>query len=522
MLLHEPLFATARRLPDKTAVVDNAGRLTYAELAGEVERFAAALRARGIGPGDRVAVHLPNVAQAVVAMYGVLRAGAVFMPVNPLTRTEKLASLLADSEAAALVTTAALAGVWQPAVGRRETPRFVVLVGDPAPPSPGPAPPTVIIGWRDFLAEGEATPFALPAEAALTEDDLAALIYTSGSTGEPKGVMLTHRNMLTVADSVTRYLDLLASDVLYCALPLSFSYGICQLTAGFPAGATVVLDLSFAFPAKSLAYMAAERVTSFAGVPTMYALILGLPNLASFDLSSLRLLTNAADALPVPVLAALRAAFPAAKIFSMYGLTECQRVTYLPPEELDRRPDSVGRGMPNQELWLAGEDGRRLPLGETGELVVRGRHVMRGYWRKPKETAERLRPGPDPGELVLHTGDIFRTDADGFLYFVARKDDLIKSRGEKVSPREVENAIHALPGVSGVAVVGAPDPMLGQTIKAFVVLRPEAKLTERDIVRHCRERLESYMVPHKVAFVDTLPTTATGKVRRADLRGETI
>jgi len=268
--------------------------------------------------------------------------------------------------------------------------------------------------------------------------------------------------------------------------------------------------------------MAAEKVTSFAGVPTMYALILGLPNLASFDLSALRILTNAADALPVPVLENLRKTFPQARLFSMYGLTECQRVSYLPPEELDRRSASVGRGMPNQEVWLADEQGRRLPLGETGELVVRGKHVMRGYWNKPKQTAERLRPGPDPGEMVLHTGDIFRTDADGFLYFVARKDDLIKSRGEKVSPREIESAIHALPDVVHVGVVGVPDPLLGHAIKAFVVLRPDAKLTERDVVRHCRERLESYMVPHQIAFVDALPTTLTGKVRRADLRGETV
>jgi amino acid adenylation domain-containing protein len=515
MLLHEPLLATARRLPEKTALVDKNQRLSYGALADAVERFAAGLAARGVRRGDRVAVFLPNVAEAAVAMYGALRAGAVFMPVNPLTRADKLALLLADAEAAALVTTPALASVWSAALAgpTSHAVRFVVSVGQEAA---GPTA-TPVIPWDHFLTEAQ-----LPAsEAGVIDADLAALIYTSGSTGEPKGVMLTHLNILTVAASVTSYLGLEERDVLFCVLPLSFSYGVLQLTAGFPAGATVVLETSFAFPAKSLATMQAERVTCFAGVPTMYALLLGLPNLGDFDLGALRLLTNAADALPEPVLAGLRRAFPAARVFSMYGLTECQRVSYLPPEELDRRPSSVGRGMPNQELWLVDPDdpeGKRLPLGATGELVVRGSHVMRGYWRKPAATAQRLGPGPLPGESVLRTGDIFRTDADGFFYFVARKDDIIKSRGEKVSPREVESAIHALAGVASVAVVGVADAMLGHAIKAFVVRRDGATISERDVMRHCRERLESYMVPHEVAFVTELPTTVTGKVRRADLR----
>jgi long-chain acyl-CoA synthetase len=440
--LLEPFAATARRLPDKVALVDNAGRLTYGQLADQVERFAAALRAHGVQRGDRVAVYLPNVSQAVVAMYGTLRAGAVFMPINPLTRTKKLAALLADAGAIALVTSQQLFRLWGPVLASPAALRFVAVTAETAPATSASVP---VIAWADFLrTEGNF------AAEEVTDTELASLIYTSGCTGEPKGVMLTHRNMLTVAESVTTYLGLVESDVLYCALPLSFSYGICQLTSGFPVGATIVLDLSFAFPVASLALMAAERVTSFAGVPTMYAMLLGLPNLASYDVSALRLLTNAADALPVPVLENLRTAFPRARLYSMYGLTECQRVSYLPPEELDRRSASVGRGMPNQEVWLADVQGRRLPLGETGELVVRGKHVMRGYWNKPEQTAERLRPGPDPGEMVLHTGDIFRTDTDGFLYFVGRKDDIIKSRGEKVSPREIESAIHALPDVVGV------------------------------------------------------------------------
>jgi amino acid adenylation domain-containing protein len=513
--LADALFATAARLPDKTALVDGKRRLSYGELAGAVDRFASALQARGVAAGDRVAVYLGNVAEAAIAMYGILRAGAVFMPVNPLARAGKVTALLTDAGAVALVTNAALAGVWTAAVAGAPPVRFVVTCGGPPPAaSPAGAPGVPTPGWDDFLAEGAAS---APAPAPTDDGALAALIYTSGSTGEAKGVMLSHRNMLTVAASVTEYLGITDSDVLYCALPLSFSYGICQLTTGLPQGATIVLDASFAFPAKSLATIAAEGVTCLAGVPTMYAVLAGMSNLSDFDLSALRILTNAADALPEPVLAAVRRALPRARFFSMYGLTECQRVTYLPPEDLDSRAGSVGRGMARQEVWLVDEDGRRLPPGSTGELVVTGEHVMRGYWNRPRETAERLRPGPR-GETVLHTGDIFRTDADGYLYFVARKDDVIKTRGEKVSPREVENAIYVLAGVAGAAVVGVPDPVLGHAIKAFVVRRPDVTITDRDVVRHCRERLESYMVPHTVEFVDELPTTASGKVKRAALR----
>jgi acyl-CoA synthetase (AMP-forming)/AMP-acid ligase II len=231
----------------------------------------------------------------------------------------------------------------------------------------------------------------------------------------------------------------------------------------------------------------------------------------------LRLLTNTAAALSERHIGELRALFPWARLFSMYGLTECKRVTYLPPEQLDVRPTSVGRGMPNEEVWLVDEDGRRLPNGSTGELVIRGSHVMRGYWNKPAETAERLKPGPYPGEMVLYSGDVFRTDAEGYLYFLARKDDMIKSRGEKVSPREVENALYGLPGVAEVAVVGVPDPVLGEAVKAFIALQPGYRYTQKEVIRHSLSKLESFMAPKYVEFRETLPKTETGKIKKAGL-----
>jgi len=230
-----------------------------------------------------------------------------------------------------------------------------------------------------------------------------------------------------------------------------------------------------------------------------------------------RLVTNTAAALSEAHIRAIRAAFPQAELFSMYGLTECKRVTYLPPDQLDVRPLSVGRGMPNEEVWLVDENGKRLPNGSVGELVVRGSNVMRGYWNKPQQTAQRLKPGDIPGEMYLYTGDIFRTDAQGYLYFVARKDDIIKSRGEKVSPREVENVLYRLDGILEVAVIGVPDPVLGQAVKAFVVLKPGCELTAREIIRFCLGHLESFMAPKHVEFVPQLPRTDTGKISKRGL-----
>jgi acyl-CoA synthetase (AMP-forming)/AMP-acid ligase II len=242
-----------------------------------------------------------------------------------------------------------------------------------------------------------------------------------------------------------------------------------------------------------------------------------LKTLPQYDLASLRLITNTAAALSEEHIRKLRALFPQATLFSMYGLTECKRVTYLPPDQLDIRPTSVGRGMPNEEVWLVDDAGNRLPNGSTGELVIRGSNVMRGYWEKPAETAARLKPGPIPGEMILYSGDLFRTDAEGWLYFVARRDDIIKSRGEKVSPREVENAIYSLEGVLDAAVVGISDDLLGEAVKAFIVLKDGVMLTEKDVIRHCLARLESFMVPKHVQFVADLPKTDTGKIRKKGL-----
>jgi len=508
MLLHQLFEATAGRVPDKVALVTGGRRYTYRELDALATRLAAGLQGLGVKRGDRVAIFADNGVEMVISVFAALKAGAVFMPVSPLTKSVKLAYLLNDSRAACLVTTHVLRGIWEQALAHNTSVHACLVSGLPAADAGAR-----LKSYEETVAGDPGN----PQPTLIIDQDLASIIYTSGTTGESKGVMLTHLNMVTAARSVNGYLCMTGEDVIMCALLLAFSYGLYQVLIGFMVGATVVLEQSFSFPVKVLETMAKEGVTVFPGAPTMFSVIIGLSNLPQFDLSRLRLITNAAAPLSERHISELRAHFPRATLFSMYGLTECKRVTYLPPEQLGIRPASVGRGMANQEIWLVDEQGRRLPNGSIGELVVRGSHVMRGYWEKPEETAQRLKPGPYPGEMVLCTGDIFRTDEEGYLYFVARKDDIIKSRGEKVSPKEVENVLYGLEGVQHAAVIGVPDPLLGEAIKAFLVLRPGYSYSEREVVKFCNARLEGFMVPKYISFVAELPTTDTGKIKKTVL-----
>jgi len=514
MLMHHFFEETVTRHPDRLALVCDERRLSYAEVDAQVMRVASLLQQHGIKSGDRVAIFLENSVEFSVTVFAVLRLGAVFIPINPLTRHEKFTYILNDARAAGLITQASLSRVWERAFEESPSVRICVVAGTRGDSA---EVPNHCVSYPD----DDISANRLRIDNAVTEHDLACILYTSGTTGEPKGVMLTHLNMVSAMRSVMAYLDLRQQDVILCVLPLAFGYGLYHLFMAARLGATLVLEMSFAFPIRILQRMAEERVSVFPGVPAMYAQLLNVKELGAFDLPSLRILTNAAAALPEEHIRRLRRAFPQALLYSMYGLTECKRVSYLPPEQLDLRPDSVGRGMPNQEVWLIDEKGRRLPNGSTGELVVRGAHVMRGYWEQPALTAERLKPCVEPdaaaGEMVLHTGDMFRSDADGWLYFVGRKDNIIKTRGEKVSPREVENVIYGLGEVLEVAVIGVADDILGKAIKALVVLKPGETLSEREVIRHCLANLESFMAPKYVEFVRELPKTDSGKIKTSQL-----
>ncbi|HWJ19278.1 MAG TPA: AMP-binding protein, partial [Geobacterales bacterium] len=488
-------------------------RITYGEIETCSNRLAHALIAQGLQHGDRVAIWLENSPDVAIALFAVLKAGGVFLVLNSTTKGDKAEHILNDCRARALFTDGHRAhefrGHWS-AVPHLE---FVwsseaSLNGDIQTPGKS------VASLPAALAD-EGLP-ARPPEKGRIDIDLAALIYTSGSTGKPKGVMLTHRNMVSAAISITTYLENTCDDIILSTLPLSFDYGLYQVLMAFLVGATLLLEPSFAFPHRVLEVARRERVTGLPIVPTISALLLQM-DLSRYDLSSLRYITNTAAALPAEHIRRLRDLLPRVRIYSMYGLTECKRVSYLPPDQIDVRPTSVGRGMPNEEVYVVDERGCRVGPGIVGELVVRGSNVMKGYWEDPAETAKCLRPGRYPSEKVLYTGDLFKTDSEGYLYFVGRKDEMIKSRGEKVSPREIEEVLYSLDGVVEAAVVGVPDPVLGQAIKVFITRRAESKITERAVLQHCAQRLEDFMVPRAVEFHDCLPKTPSGKIDKREM-----
>jgi amino acid adenylation domain-containing protein len=474
----ELLEQRASDMPRKTALVCGSERYTYAEVDEQARQIARLLRAAGVAPLDRVAVCLENSADAVAWIFGVLKGGAVFFVVNPKARLEYRNQLIRDSGAAAVVE--------RDAAGRS----FITRITNPRRHVP--------------LAHD-------------IDPDLAALVYTSGSTGTPKGVMLTHRNLTFAAESICTYLQNTGDDVILSVLPLSFTYGLGQVTTAFHAGATLVLEPSFTYPRAVLDTMRREQVTGFPIVPTMATLLLQ-QDLGMHRLPHLRYVTNAAAALPLGKMRRLRSVFPHAEIFLMYGLTECQRASYLPPGLIDQCPDSVGVPIPGTSVQVVDEDGRPVGPGIVGELVVRGPHVMKGYWNDAEATAQVLQPDGESGEMLLHTGDLFRTGANRLLYFVERRDDVIKVRGEKVAPRQIEEVIARLPGVAEVSVYGVPDDVAGEAIAAAVKPCDGVTLTADEIRRHCHAHLEPFMVPTVVDVRATLPTTTSGKVSRRALR----
>lgn len=510
-VLHNYLIHSARQNGPKVALVCDGRRITYDQLEMWSNAVANHLVAAGIERGDRVMILSDNTVDAVVSFWAALKANAVVCLINPLTKPDKLSYLLDDCQPTALIAQSRLYLTFSGPARHCPSLRRAIVSGTIDDADLNALPHAV--RWNAATA-GEHN--AAPARRCI-DIDLAAIVYTSGSTGEPKGVMLTHRNMMTACTSVASYLDVREDDIILNALPLAFDYGLYQMIMAMRAGARLVLERSFAFPAEVLRRVAEERVTGFPGVPTMFSTLLQLETLKSYDLSSIRYVTSTGAALPIRHLLQLRDTFSSARIYSMYGLTECKRCSYLPPEDLDRKPSSVGIAIPNTEMWIVDEHDQRVGAGVTGQLVIRGATVMKGYWRKPEATAKKLRPGPLPGEQVLYTGDYCQMDADGYLYFVSRSDEVIKSRGEKVAPKEVESALLDIPGIREAAVIGVPDELLGHAIKAFVVVDKGRSIGEKQIRRECQKRLESFMVPTHVVIVPELARTDTGKINKRGL-----
>lgn len=512
MQVEEFLERSAEEQPDKTALVCRGRRFSYGEVERQANQLAHFLLEQGLRRWDRVVVYAENCAETVVAIFAILKAGGVFVLINPSTKQDKLAYVLNNCRAAFLIAEDHGLSCASQAALQAATVSAILVTGARSQELPESISGLRIVSLQACLPS---QPGARSAKRNI-DVDLASLIYTSGSTGRPKGVMMTHLNMVSAATSITTYLRNTSEDIILNVLPLSFDYGLYQLLMAFKIGGTLILEQSFIYPHAVLDTLAREQVTGFPIVPTIGAILLQL-DLSKYKFPHLRYITNTAAALPVEHIRRLRHAFPTTTIYSMYGLTECKRVSYLPPEQLDVRPESVGRGMPNEEVYIVDEDGNRAKPGVVGELVVRGANVMKGYWERPEETDHVLKPGPFPNEKVLYTGDLFRADDEGYLYFVGRKDDIIKTRGEKVSPREVEDVLYAHPKIAEAAVVSVPDDILGASICAFVTLRQGQVADEREILRFCADHLEDFMVPKVVRICSSLPKSSNGKIVKREL-----
>lgn len=514
-LLHELITQTAESTPHSEALVHQKLSLSYSSLAQLLGRAAGGFLRLGLKRQDRVAIYLDKRPETVVSMFATTAAGGAFVPVNPLLKPEQVAHILRDCNARILVTSPERLQLLQTELPTCHDLRAVVLTSGTPPLPTAPCP---CIGWDELLSGSHA-------EAPRTIDsDMAAILYTSGSTGKPKGVVLSHHNMVAGAKSVAQYLENRTSDRILTVLPFSFDYGLSQLTTAFWKGACAVM-LNYLMPRDVLVAAGRERITGLAAVPPLWIQLAQLEWPEQIA-SHLRYITNSGGAMPGAVVKALRAKLPKTRVFLMYGLTEAFRSTYLPPEELDRRPDSIGKAIPNAEVMVVRADGSPAAPGEAGELVHRGALVAMGYWNDPEKTAERFRPAPSqlPGiplpEIAVWSGDTVRADDEGFLYFIARKDDMIKTSGYRVSPTEVEEVVYST-GVVGEAVaLGVPHPALGQAIVLLATPRASQALAEDFLMAECKRRLPAFMVPTVIRVMESLPRNPNGKIDRKKLAGE--
>jgi len=515
-LLHELVQETALRQPHAEALRLRSDSLGYGALASQIDAVAGGVVQSSVERQERVAIYLDKRFETVVSMFAISQAGAIFVPINPLFKPEQVAYILRDCNVRLLVTSPERLLLLQESLRDCHDLHTLVLVGGT------PAEPAVqhvtVRPWNELAST------SARATHRTIDSDIAAILYTSGSTGRPKGVILSHRNMVSGADSVARYLENTADDRLLAVLPFSFDYGLSQLTTAFLRGASVSL-LNYLMPRDIVLACERDRITGLAAVPPLWI------QLASFDWPStvnenLRYITNSGGAMPTAVVRTLRSKLPRTRVYLMYGLTEAFRSTYLPPEEVDRRPDSIGKAIPNTDILVVRPDGSPSAPGEPGELVHRGALVALGYWNDAKRTAERFRPDPlqhqsvPTTQLAVWSGDTVRMDDEGYLYFIGRQDDMIKTSGYRVSPSEVEEVVYAA-GLRGeIAALGVPHPILGQAVVLVRTHRTSGDLDDDEILGACKRHLPAFMVPLRIESRESLPRNPNGKIDRKLLTQE--
>ncbi|HND35530.1 MAG TPA: acyl-CoA ligase (AMP-forming), exosortase A system-associated [Nitrosomonas sp.] len=515
-LFHELIYKAANCGAKSEALISQQHRLDYLELAEQTQKLATGFIKIGIARGERLAVYLEKRVEGVTALFAASAAGGVFVPINPLLKAEQVSYILSDCNVRILVTSISRFNLLKSVLTNCHDLHTIIVIDDNV------ELPSVkglnLIRWQEVIAE-KASCYT----HRTIDSDMAAILYTSGSTGKPKGVVLSHRNLVTGAKSVSTYLKNNSDDRILSVLPLSFDYGLSQLTTAFYVGATCVL-MNYLLPRDIMDEVIKEDITGLAAVPPLW---IQLSQLKWEGLTSLRYITNSGGAMPKATLDQLRGLFPKTSIFLMYGLTEAFRSTYLPPEEINKRPDSIGKAIPNVEVLVLREDGSQCAPGEPGELVHRGPLVSMGYWNDVEKTSacfRQLSPrqsGLTIPEIAVWSGDTVRTDEEGFLYFIGRRDDMIKTSGYRVSPTEIEEIIYSTELVAEVAAVGVPHPVLGQAIVVVVVPRQDVNLNADVLLSACKQALPAYMLP---ALVDirkhSLLRNPNGKIDRKSLANE--
>ena len=522
-LLHELIANSAARGGDRPALGIGSEKVDYATLQEKVAAFAGGVLSLRLAKSERVGIWLDKRIETAVAFFGTASAGGVFVPLNPLLKPAQVSYILRDCNVQVLVTTIERLALLEEFLKDCPDLKHIVVI-NPESVLPTAAPTAAglpVHRWQELMAVG-----ARPGLRVI-DTDITAILYTSGSTGMPKGVVLSHRNMVAGAKSVASYLENTADDTLLAALPLSFDAGLSQLTTAFHVGARVEL-VNYLLPKDVINALVKERVTGFTAVPPLYIQLSQLQWPESIA-GHLRYFANTGGRMPLATLNVLRARLPRTKPFLMYGLTEAFRSTYLPPEEVDRRPDSIGKAIPNAEILVLRDDGTPCAPNEPGELVHRGALVAQGYWNDPEKTAERYKPlpGREAGlvlpELAVFSGDTVRKDEEGFLYFVGRRDEMIKVSGYRVSPTEIEEVLYGTQTVGEVAAFGVPHPSLGQGIVVIATPKEGVVVDEALLLAACRANLPAYMIPAKFDIrAGPLPRNPNGKIDRKSLSAEFV
>lgn len=512
-LLHQILLDKLERSPDSPALIHKKSTWNYSQLHQLVTEQAQAFQAINLKPQQRVAVFLPKQIETVTSFFATNLAGGVFVPVNPVLKALQVTHILQDCSVQILVTAKSRLQGLSDFLPNCPDLHTIILVDDTVPPELHLETPRVI-SWQEFIAHrNQQQSLPLPIDA-----DMAAILYTSGSTGKPKGVVLSHQNIVEGAKSVSEYLNITEEDRLLAVLPFSFDYGLNQLTSALLKGACCVL-LDYLLPQDVIKTLVKQEITGLAAVPPLWALLSQLEWPDTIN-QNLRYMTNSGGKMPLRILENIRQKVPSGKFFLMYGLTEAFRSTYLPPEQLDKRPDSMGKAIPNAEIMVVREDGSLCAPHEPGELVHRGSLVAMGYWNDPVKTDERFKPTPRQlselpiQEIAVWSGDTVTMDEEGYLYFIGRKDDMIKTSGYRVSQTEIEEIIYSSSLIKEAAAIGIEHGTLGQAILLVVSLEAKQDFDKQQLIDICKNKLPNYMVPAKIEILPSLPKNPNGKIDR--------